>query len=133
MEVPLAASKSFCIWINPEPSLHLRCNREALISAVLNLVNNALQAKPGGNLAMRLEPITSSNGIWLRLAVVDDGPGMSKEFMAQAKELFFTTKPQGTGLGLAVVQSVARAHGGRFHLQSTEGKGTHASLILPLV
>ncbi len=133
MEVPLAASKSFCIWINPEPSLHLRCNREALISAVLNLVNNALQAKPGGNLAMRLEPITSNNGIWLRLAVVDDGPGMSKEFMAQAKELFFTTKPQGTGLGLAVVQSVARAHGGRFHLQSTEGKGTHASLILPLV
>ncbi|HMY41183.1 MAG TPA: ATP-binding protein, partial [Marinagarivorans sp.] len=43
------------------------------------------------------------------------------------------TKPQGTGLGLAVVQSVARAHGGRFHLQSTEGKGTQASLILPLV
>jgi two-component system sensor histidine kinase FlrB len=58
---------------------------------------------------------------------------MSKEFIQQAKELFFTTKPQGTGLGLAVVQSVARAHGGRFHLQSTEGKGTQASLILPLV
>lgn len=133
MEVPLAASKSFCIWINPEPALHIRCNREALISAVLNLVNNAVQAKPGGNLAMRLEPIASANGLWLRLCVVDDGPGMSKEFIAQAKELFFTTKPQGTGLGLAVVQSVARAHGGRFHLQSTEGKGTQASLILPLV
>lgn len=133
MEVPLAAGKSFCIWINPEPALHIRCNREALISAVLNLVNNAVQAKPGGNLAMRLEPITSANGLWLRLCVVDDGPGMSKEFIAQAKELFFTTKPQGTGLGLAVVQSVARAHGGRFHLQSTEGKGTQASLILPLV
>ncbi len=133
MEVPLAASKSFCIWINPEPGLHIRCNREALISAVLNLVNNALQAKPGGNLAMRLEPISSANGLWLRLCVVDDGPGMSKEFIQQAKELFFTTKPQGTGLGLAVVQSVARAHGGRFHLQSTEGKGTQASLILPLV
>ncbi|HMY41254.1 MAG TPA: histidine kinase dimerization/phospho-acceptor domain-containing protein, partial [Marinagarivorans sp.] len=87
MEVPLASSKSFCIWINPEPGLHIRCNREALISAVLNLVNNALQAKPGGNLAMRLEPITSANGLWLRLCVVDDGPGMSKEFIAQAKEL----------------------------------------------
>lgn len=133
MEVPLAGSKSFCIWINPEPELQLRCNREALISAVLNLVNNALQAKPGGNLAMRFEPLNSANGLWLRLSVVDDGPGMSKEFIAQAKELFFTTKPQGTGLGLAVVQSVVRAHGGRFHLQSTEGKGTQASLILPLV
>ncbi|MFO1370046.1 MAG: ATP-binding protein [Marinagarivorans sp.] len=133
MEVPLGATKSFCIWINPEPRLQIRCNREALISAVLNLVNNAVQAKPGGNLAMRLEPVTSVNGLWLRLSVVDDGPGMSKELITQAKELFFTTKPQGTGLGLAVVQSVARAHGGRFHLQSTEGKGTQASLILPLV
>lgn len=133
MEVPLASSKSFCIWINPQPELHIRCNREALISAVLNLVNNALQAKPGGNLAMRFEPLKSENGTWLRLSVVDDGPGMAKEFIQQAKELFFTTKPQGTGLGLAVVQSVVRAHGGRFNLQSTEGKGTQASLILPLV
>ena len=46
-------------------------------------------------------------------------------------ELFVTTKAQGTGLGLAVVKAVARAHQGNFNLQSTQGQGTCASLFMP--
>lgn len=133
MEVPLATAKSYCLWLNPKPNLMLRCNREALISALLNLVNNALQARQEGNLAVRFDQLNSPQGPQLKISVVDDGPGMTDEDLAAAQELFFTTKAQGTGLGLAVVRSVARAHGGRFSLQSAKGKGTKASMIIPLV
>lgn len=132
MEVPLASSHSYCIWINPQPSLHIRCNREALISALLNLVNNALQAKPGCNLALRFDPLTTAPEAQVKIAVIDDGPGMSEQQLTAAQDVFYTTKPQGTGLGLSVVKSVARAHGGQFQLTSTQGKGTQAALYLPL-
>jgi two-component system, sensor histidine kinase FlrB len=52
--------------------------------------------------------------------------------LAQLAEGFFTTKPQGTGLGLAVVRAVARAHGGEFEIRSAPGQGTVASLLLPV-
>jgi two-component system sensor histidine kinase FlrB len=56
---------------------------------------------------------------------------MSAELLASVGDLFVTTKAQGTGLGLSVVKAVARAHHGKFLLQSTIGKGTCASLLLP--
>ena len=58
---------------------------------------------------------------------------MSELLLARIEEEFFTTKAQGTGLGLAVVRSVARAHGGRLELQSRPGQGTRASVVLPLL
>lgn len=129
MEVPLATSKSRCIWQNPNPKVRIRCNREALISALLNLVNNSIQASHGSakmkvsfcRTAIDGEPAVA-------IAVADNGPGMSQEQLKGAKEMFYTTKPQGTGLGLAVVHSVARAHGGQFKLQSKQGVGTCGTL-----
>ena len=56
---------------------------------------------------------------------------MSAELLSSVGDLFVTTKAQGTGLGLSVVKAVARAHHGKFLLQSTVGKGTCASLLLP--
>jgi two-component system sensor histidine kinase FlrB len=53
--------------------------------------------------------------------------------LAKAGDLFVTTKAQGTGLGLSVVQAVVRAHSGDFLLESQAGQGTSASLVLPLV
>ena len=53
------------------------------------------------------------------------------ELLNAVGDLFVTTKAQGTGLGLSVVQAVARAHHGKFLLQSTVGKGTCASLLIP--
>ena len=72
-------------------------------------------------------------GQCVAITVSDEGPGMSEAVQAQIEEAFFTTKAQGTGLGLAVVRSVARAHGGSFVLQSRPGQGTQASLLLPLL
>lgn len=133
VEVTLDTNRSYCIFINPNPETQLRCNREALISAIGNLVNNAVQAKNSGvNIALRLDVVTLNSVPHVCICVVDDGPGMNEEQLHAAKELFYTSKAQGTGLGLAVVQSVARAHGGYMSLQSSEGEGTKARVYIPL-
>jgi len=133
MEVPLATSKSRCLWQNALPATEIRCNREALIGALLNLVNNAIQAAHGNaklkvsfcRTALDGEPAVT-------IAIADNGPGMTKEQLRAAQEVFYTTKAQGTGLGLSVVKSVARAHGGYFKLYSELSKGTCGALIVPL-
>lgn len=132
MEVPLQSSRSHCAWQNAVTDAQLRCNREALIGALLNLVNNAVQA---GATRLKVSFIrTAINGqAAVAIAIADNGPGMSLEQLNAAKDIFFTTKPQGTGLGLTIVQSVARAHGGHFKLQSQVGRGTCGILTLPLV
>lgn len=108
----------------------LLCNRDTLVGAVLNLLENALQASPG---SPRLKVHLYSRGAELRLGVSDAGPGIDQATLARLGEPFFTTKSTGTGLGLAVVMSVARAHGGQLHLKSRPGRGTCALLTLPLL
>jgi two-component system sensor histidine kinase FlrB len=130
METPLAAAQASCEFdVACERELRLRCNLEVLTGALLNLVNNALQAAgTGALLGLRAELRDER----LCISVCDNGPGMSAELLAQIEEGFFTTKPQGTGLGLAVVRAVARAHGGELQIRSAPGQGTCASLLLPV-
>lgn len=144
MEVPLMTSESTCEWIINCRERYIQCNRDALIGALLNLVNNAIQAvdrKAALRIEFNLYPQTLNDStlsaqlaseeqrLWIR--VCDKGPGMPAELLKSVGDLFVTTKAQGTGLGLSVVKAVARAHHGKFLLQSTLGKGTCASLLLP--
>jgi two-component system sensor histidine kinase FlrB len=69
----------------------------------------------------------------LRLCISDNGPGIDGVTLARLGEPFFTTKTTGTGLGLAVVKAVARAHQGELLLRSRPGRGTCALLTLPLI
>lgn len=108
----------------------LLCNKDTLVGAVLNLVNNAIQASRG---QVRLKVHLYTRRDTLRLCVSDDGPGMAPAILARLGEPFFTTKSTGTGLGLSVVKAVARAHQGNLVLRSRVGRGTCATLTLPLV
>lgn len=108
----------------------LLCNRDTLVGAVLNLIENAIQA--GGREA-RLKIHLYQRGETLRLCISDNGPGIDSETLARLGEPFFTTKTTGTGLGLAVVKAVARAHQGDVQLRSRPGRGTCAILTLPLL
>ncbi|CAE6937878.1 Sensor protein kinase FleS [Ectopseudomonas oleovorans] len=108
----------------------LLCNRDTLVGTVLNLIDNAIQA--GGRDARLKIHLYRRDG-QLRLCVSDNGPGMSRETLARLGEPFFTTKTTGTGLGLAVVKAVARAHQGQLLLQSRAGRGTCAIVSLPLL
>lgn len=129
MEVPLQTTASQCEFQICDTELMLRCNREALIGALLNLANNAIQAVPrGAQLRVKVEV----NECQLYISVCDNGPGIAPEQLTKVQEVFYTTKSHGTGLGLAVVQSVARAHGGEFSLDSSPGNGVCAVVCLPL-
>lgn len=108
----------------------LLCNRDTLVGTVLNLIENAIQA--GGREAQLKIHLYARDGS-LRLSVSDNGPGIESATLARLGEPFFTTKTTGTGLGLAVVQAVVRAHRGELRLRSRVGRGTCATLVLPLI
>ncbi|MCQ4312633.1 ATP-binding protein [Pseudomonas stutzeri] len=108
----------------------LRCNRDTLVGALLNLIENALQAVSNHP---RLKVHLYTRGSVLRISISDNGAGIDAATLARLGEPFFTTKATGTGLGLAVVKSVARAHSGALELRSRPGRGTCAILQLPLL
>ncbi len=128
LDAPLSSQDADCECHNEAPGIWLQCNRETLLGALQNLVDNALQAcGPGAELEIRAR----TEAAYLRLEVIDQGPGMDLETRSHAMQPFYTTKSHGTGLGLAVAQVVARAHHGSFELDSAPGRGTRAALLLP--
>ena len=109
----------------------VRGNREALLSAMENLGANAIQASAwGGKLAVEARVDETDT---LRIFFSDYGCGIPEELQDKIFEPFFTTRSSGTGLGLAVVQAVARAHNGDVSVISQPGGGSTFCLRLPLV
>ena len=108
----------------------LLCNRDTLVGALLNLIENALQAATGDT---KLKVHLFARGSMLRISISDNGVGIDAATLARLGEPFFTTRATGTGLGLAVVNSVVRAHSGALELRSRPGRGTCATLQLPLL
>ena len=108
---------------------HVRGNRKALQGALVNLLENALQAcARGGSVGMEAD-VTQAR---LRVRVHDSGPGMDAATQARLFEPFFTTRQEGTGLGLAIVRTVAQAHGGEIEVESSPGRGAVFTLTVPL-
>ncbi|QXH74578.1 PAS domain-containing protein [Pseudomonas atacamensis] len=107
----------------------LLCNRDTLVGALLNLIENAIQASAG---EARLKVHCYTRGNTLRLCVSDSGSGIEPTVLARLGEPFFTTKVTGTGLGLTVVKAVARAHQGELTLRSRVGRGTCVQVTLPM-
>lgn len=109
--------------------------RRALVGAITSLVRNALDATASGGevrLEVGLAPTAGSDR--LRVVVRDGGTGMSPEVLERASEPFFTTKPpgRGMGLGLFLARTLVEGLGGRLALDSMPGRGTTATLDLPL-
>ena len=101
----------------------------ALTHAVMNLCINAVDSMAGtGKLTLRTQNVDNQ---WIEVWVEDSGSGMSKEVLAKARDPFYTTKANGTGLGLALVHSCVKAHRGQLDLTSEPGQGTCARLRFP--
>ncbi|PWB55347.1 MAG: PAS domain-containing sensor histidine kinase [Nitrosomonadales bacterium] len=112
------------------PACVLRADRKALTGALLNLLENALQASDAGGRVM-LRARQAEAGM-LQLSVSDSGRGFDATVGGRLFEPFFTTRTEGTGLGLAIVRNVAEAHGGSVEAHSIPGKGSEFVLSLPL-
>jgi two-component system, sensor histidine kinase FlrB len=102
-------------------------NRTALTAALTNLVTNAFEAAPDVVVTLKAR----LRGERVELTVHDNGPGIAPSIQSRVFEPFFSTRPAGTGLGLAVVKTVAEAHGGALALDSTPAGGTRIELDLP--
>ncbi|WP_455375198.1 sensor histidine kinase [Kaarinaea lacus] len=104
-------------------------NKVILLSALQNLLDNAIHA--AGNEGTVNVTIKSSLMGSIDIVISDNGPGIPKDIHSKIFDPFFTTKTQGTGLGLAVVQAVARAHQGDVWLDSENKMGSRFVLRLP--
>jgi len=102
-------------------------DRIKLRTAVRNLVANALQAIPDGG---RVDVCTKLAGGEIEIAVHDSGSGVPTHLRRRLDEPFFTTKCDGTGLGLVLVRAIVELHGGRFEVSESPGPLGGASTLL---
>ena len=116
------------------------CDEERLQSVLVNLVQNAIEAvafrasPPVGasrEVLVRTSPAAASGPPLVSIAVEDSGPGVPESARAHLYEPFFTTKRNGTGLGLATAQRFVAAHGGRIELQQGSLPGARFAVLLP--
>jgi len=135
---PMAATKQISLRAEV-PTLPLLPLDWGVVSGVVfNLVKNAIEAcSSDGEIVVRagLSSDVAANGATnstFTLQVTDSGIGMSPETLAQCRQLFFTSKAQGSGIGLALCQQIAESSGGKLEIQSAVGVGTTVMLVVPL-
>ncbi len=118
------------ILFTPNSSLPLVCHDPALIQqVVLNLVLNGIQAIPG---AGQVDVSIARESDHALIIVRDNGKGISPESLPKIFRPFFTTRKEGTGLGLSLASGIVQSHGGKIEAQSALGKGTQFRIHLPV-
>jgi signal transduction histidine kinase len=119
-----------CRYDVPDRTPELRADPALLRQALLNLALNGCQAMPdGGRLTMSASVEKDRR---LALVVEDTGSGIPADKLDRIFDLYYTTKPQGSGIGLSIVYRIVQLHGGEIEVQSTESRGTQFRLLLPL-
>ena len=107
----------------------LRADAALLRQALLNLALNGCQAMPnGGKLTMSAAVEKDRR---LSLTVEDTGVGIPSDKLDRIFDLYYTTKPEGSGIGLSIVYRIVQLHGGEIEVQSREGRGTSFRILLP--
>ncbi len=126
--LPKASQKGISLEIKAPKDLYLWVDKRWFLRALENLLRNALEAmKEGGKLSLEVQEHPHG----LLFLIKDTGPGIPPEIQAHLFEPFYTTKKEGFGLGLFIVQKVVEGHGGRIEVKSAPQKGTLFKIFLP--
>ena len=107
----------------------VRADRAMISEALANVITNAVQAMPhGGTLTLASKP----NGANVEVEVADEGVGIAKEKLDRIFDLYYTTKPGGSGLGLPFAMRAIELNHGKIELKSEPGRGTVCTIALPI-
>jgi PAS domain S-box-containing protein len=132
----------------PQDLWMVEIDRGQIDQVLNNLIINALQAMPdGGSITLKASNLTIGDaisdktetllplkpGTYIKLSVQDEGIGIPKSDLAKIFDPYFTTKPQGSGLGLATVYAIIKKHGGHITVRSKIGQGTVFTFYLPAI
>lgn len=135
LEVHLEVTKTKFTKECSEKNIIIHGNRQMLLSALTNLAMNAMQAmksqKSDKSSDCLLQAMVKQENNQIVIAIKDNGPGIAFDIQQQIFDPFYTTRTQGTGLGLAVVKAIATAHGGDVEIESEQGKGCMFKIVLP--
>ena len=130
-EAVIRSSGSKISFTNESQGEILLCNKDALTGAILNLINNAIESCAPGVAEIWVK--IACRDQQLLISVCDNGPGIPADTQTQITEPFYTTKSHGTGLGLPVVNAVAKAHKGNLDVVSQTSEGSIFTLSLPVM
>ncbi len=131
-----AQNQQIALATKLEPELpRIRGDRIQLEQVVINLLMNAMEAMEATEPARRRIEVEThaAAGSSIELVVNDRGCGLSEQVTQTLFDPFVTTKKQGTGMGLSISQTIAKAHGGHVHATSNPGGGTRFHLLLPII
>lgn len=113
-----------------DEEIYFEGDYERLKQVLINLLKNALEATEENG---RIEIYSNIYKKHLEIIIKDNGIGMSKETLEKIKEMFYTTKQNGTGLGVALSNEIIKSHNGELIFESETNKGTTATIRLPFV
>jgi signal transduction histidine kinase len=125
---PQAESSHIDLQVAPDDDVEVRVDHDLIQQALLNLVMNAIEVMPEGG-RLRLESANHEDTAEIRIS--DTGPGIPPELRDKIFRLYFTTKKEGSGIGLAMAFRIVQLHDGTIDFTSEPGKGTTFSVRLP--
>jgi signal transduction histidine kinase len=146
-ELPNALTRGIRVERNyKRPGLVVEVDAQKLYQVFLNIFLNAMQAMPGGGrLLIGLDKVESTASdednagtddtagmIYAAVSFRDSGKGISSSDLGKIFDFYYTTKEQGTGIGLSFAQQIVEEHGGRIQVKSEVGKGTEFIVLLPM-
>jgi two-component system sensor histidine kinase HydH len=126
---PQAEQQGIVVELEAHHGVGIQVDRAMVRQALLNLALNAIDAMPsGGTLSLRARSVEEQQ---VQIDIVDSGVGIKPEHLGRIFDLYFTTREQGSGLGLSMVYRTVQLHDGTIEVESTPGRGTSFRLRLP--